>query len=164
MQTKAKKSKKTLAFTVKKVYNVQHKLNLVTSNNNCGANTMTTATAQTMTFATVVTASTRSGGKMVQCVGVSDHVKLGYKIRFSGKADASARISTLVNTKMHDDIRFINLAVAKTEVEAAVELEGHPNFADDNAQMAIAAFLSKFNTTEIQAARDAYAEQMKQAA
>ena len=151
--------KNKLAFTVKKVYNVQHKLNLV-NNNTSGANTMNTQT----TFAQVVTASSKAGSKLVQCVGVSDHAKLGYKIRFSGKPDASARISTLVNTKVHEDIRFINLAYAKTEIEAAVELEANPGFADDNAQMAIAAFLNKHNATEVQAARDAYAALLEQAA
>jgi hypothetical protein len=167
MQTKTKKAKKTLAFTVKKVYNVQHKLNLVPSNNNsCGANTMNTQ-AQAITtpvFAKVITASSKAGSKLVQCVGVSDHAKLGYKIRFSGKPDATARVSTLISTKMHDDIRFINLAHIKTEIEAAVELEVHPDFADDNAQMAIAAFLSKHNATEVQAARDAYKAMLEQAA
>jgi len=154
------KTKKTLAFTVNKVYNVQHKLNLVTNNNTSGANTMN----NTQTFAKVITATSKAGNKLVQCVGVSDHAKLGYKIRFSGKPDATARVSTLISTKMHDDIRFINLAQLKTEIEAAVELEVHPDFADDNAQMAIAAFLSKFNATEVQAAREAYAALLEQAA
>ena len=151
MQTK---TKKTLAFTVNKVYNVQHKLNLV-ANNNSGADIMQT-TNTTPAFAQVVTASSKANSKLVQCVGVSDHAKLGYKIRFSGKPEATARVTTLIATKLHTDIRFINLAQLKTEIEAAVQLEGHPDFADDNAQMAIAAFLSKHNATEVQAARDAY--------
>ena len=157
-----KKAKKTLAFTVKKVYNVQHKLNLVT-NNNSGADIMQ-ATITAPVFAQLVTATSKANSKLVQCVGVSDHAKLGYKIRFSGKPEATARISTLIATKLHADIRFINLAYAKTEIEAAVELEAHPGFADDNAQMAIVAFLSKHNATEVQAARDAYATLLEQAA
>ena len=159
-----KKAKKTLAFTVNKVYNVQHKLSLVTNNNNSGADIMQTTTQTTPLFAQIVTASSKANSKFVQCVGVSDHAKLGYKIRFSGKPEATARVSTLIATKLHSDIRFINLAQLKTEVEAAVELEAHPQFADDNAQMAIAAFLSKHNATEVQAARDAYAALMEQAA
>ena len=157
------KTKKTLAFTVNKVYNVQHKLNLV-ANNNSGADIMQTTTNTTPVFAQVVTASSKANSKLVQCVGVSDHAKLGYKIRFSGKPEATARVSTLIATKLHTDIRFINLAQLKTEIEAAVMLEAHPDFADDNAQMAIAAFLSKHNATEVQAARDAYAELLAQAA
>ena len=163
MQNKTKKAKKTLAFTVNKVYNMQHKLSLVTNNNTSGANTMNTQAIKAPIFAQVVTATTASA-KLVQCVGVSEHAKLGYKIRFSGKPEATARISTLIATKLHTDIRFINLATAKTELEAAVELEAHPNFADENAQMAIAAFLSKHNATEVQAARDAYAALLEQAA
>ena len=105
---------------------------------------------------TVITASTSSNTRLVQCVGISNHEKLGYKIRFSGKPEATSRISTLIATKLHSDIRFINLTEATTEVEAAVELYYNDSFADEAAQYAITSFLEKCNATDVQAAHDAY--------
>jgi hypothetical protein len=98
--------------------------------------------------------------KTVQCVGVSTHEKItiGTKIRFSGKPDCSARVSTLVNTKLHKGITFCNINVQCSELQAALLLRDYLqaiNVQEDTIDLiptpdidAVTAFINKFNASE----------------
>ena len=98
--------------------------------------------------------------KLVQCVGVSTHEKasIGIKIRFSGKPDCSARVSTLVNTKLHSGITFCNINVQCSELQAALLLRNYLqalNVQKETLNMipthdidAVTTFINKFSTTE----------------
>ena len=143
------KAKKTLAFTVNKVYNVQHKLNLVTNNNTSGANTMTNTNIQAITV-TSINANT----KKVIAVGATKHAKdtIGYKIRFTDKS-ATARVNTLIATKEHSDYLFYTLNVQASELAGALLAIERIEHNEQHAG-AFSAFISKFSTTEIEKARE----------
>ncbi len=105
--------------------------------------------------------------KTVQCVGVSTHKKetIGTKIRFSGKPDCSARVSTLCNTKLHKGITFCNINVQCSELQAALLLRDYLqaiNVQEKTLDLipthdidAVSAFINKFSTTEQENARQA---------
>ena len=95
--------------------------------------------------------------KLVQCVGVSTHEKasIGTKIRFSGKPDSSARVSTLINTKLHENITMCNINVQCTELQAALTVREHlKDFLPAHDLNAIDLFINKFSSTEIENARN----------
>ena len=108
-----------------------------------------------------------NSAKLVQCVGVSTHEKasIGIKIRFSGKPDCSARVSTLVNTKLHKGITFCNINVQCNELQAALLLRDYLqalNVQKETLNMipthdidAVTVFINKFSTTEQENARQA---------
>ena len=108
-----------------------------------------------------------NSAKLVQCVGVSTHEKasIGVKIRFSGKPDSSARISTLINTKLHKGITFCNINVQCSELQAALLLreylqainvqEKTLNLIPTHDIDAVTTFINKFSTTEQENARQA---------
>jgi hypothetical protein len=103
--------------------------------------------------------------KSVQCVGISTHEKItiGTKIRFSGKPDCSARVSTLCNTKLHTAITFCNINVQCSELQAALLLRDYLhaynaqektlNFVPMHDIDAVTVFINKFSTTEIENAQ-----------
>jgi hypothetical protein len=116
-----------------------------------------------------VTVSTiaSSRAKPVQCVGVSLHQKasIGWKIRFSGKPDCSARVNTLVNTKDHTHIVMCNLSAIVSELQGALitrdkltdsEWLNSANLPADllnpHQLGAFDTFIAKFSTHEIEAA------------
>jgi|688.fasta_scaffold67307_9 hypothetical protein len=108
-----------------------------------------------------------NSAKLVQCVGVSTHEKasIGIKIRFSGKPDSSARISTLINTKLHKGITFCNINVQCSELQAALLLREYLqaiNVQEKTLDLipthdidAVTVFINKFSTTEQDNARQA---------
>ncbi len=152
MQTKTKKAKKTLAFTVNKVYNTQHKLNLVPSNNNsCGANTMTNTNIEVQA---ITINSINANTKKVIAVGATKHVKdtIGYKIRFTDKS-ASARVNTLIATKEHSDYLFYTLNVQASELAGALLASERVEHNEQHAS-AFSAFISKFSAGEQEKARE----------
>jgi hypothetical protein len=136
MQTKTKKAKKTLAFTVKKVYNVQHKLNLVTNNNSCGANTMTNTKIEVQA---ITINSINANTKKV-------------KIRFTDKS-ASARVNTLIATKEHSDYLFYTLNVQASELAGALLASERVEHNEQHGS-AFSAFISKFSASEQEKARE----------
>lgn len=66
--------------------------------------------------------ATTTSTNIVRCVGVSTHdnVAIGTKIRFSAQANASARVRTLVNTKLHSNIVMLTLTQNVTQLQAAI--------------------------------------------
>lgn len=148
MQTKAKK---TLAFTVNKVYNVQHKLNLVTNNNTSGANTMTN---NNINIQAITVTSINANTKKVIAVGATKHAKdtIGYKIRFTDKS-ATARVNTLIATKEHSDYLFYTLNVQASELAGALLASERIEHNEQHAG-AFSAFISKFSTSEQEKARE----------
>ena len=108
-----------------------------------------------------------NSAKLVQCVGVSTHEKasIGVKIRFSGKPDSSARISTLINTKLHKGITFCNINVQCSELQAALLLREYLqaiNVQEKTLDLipthdidAVTVFINKFSTIEQENARQA---------
>lgn len=113
----------------------------------------------------VVNSIANNSAKLVQCVGVSTHEKasIGIKIRFSGKPDSSARISTLINTKLHTGITFCNINVQCSELQAALLLRDYLqaiNVQEKTLDLipthdidAVTVFINKFSTTEIENAQ-----------
>jgi hypothetical protein len=142
-------TKKTLAFTVNKVYNVQHKLNLVTNNNTSGANTMNNTNINAITV-TSINANT----KKVIAVGATKHAKdtIGYKIRFTDKS-ATARVNTLIATKEHSDYLFYTLNVQASELAGAL-LASERVEHNEQHEGAFSAFISKFSASEQEKARE----------
>jgi hypothetical protein len=142
-------TKKTLAFTVNKVYNVQHKLNLVTNNNTSGANTMNNTNINAITV-TSINANT----KKVIAVGATKHAKdtIGYKIRFTDKS-ATARVNTLIATKEHSDYLFYTLNVQASELAGAL-LASERVEHNEQHESAFSAFISKFSASEQEKARE----------
>lgn len=97
--------------------------------------------------------------KTVQCVGVSTHEKatIGTKIRFSGKPDSSARISTLINTKLHTDIIMCDLSAQVSELQGAVIVRdtlADTDYLQAHQLSAIDSYIAKYSTHEISAARE----------
>lgn len=97
--------------------------------------------------------------KPVQCVGVSTHEKatIGTKIRFSGKPESSARVSTLIATKLHTDIIMCDLSAQVSELQGAVlvrDVLAESDYLQAHQLSAIDSFIAKFSTHEISAARE----------
>ena len=95
----------------------------------------------------------------VQCVGVSTHEKatIGTKIRFSGKPESSARVSTLIATKLHTDIIMCDLSAQVSELQGAVlvrDVLAESDYLQAHQLSAIDSFIAKFSTHEIGAARE----------
>ena len=107
----------------------------------------------------VVQSIASTSTKPVQCVGVSTHEKatIGTKIRFSGKPESSARVSTLIATKLHTDIIMCDLSAQVSELQGAVLVRD--TLADTDILQAhqlgaIDSFIAKYSTHEISAARE----------
>lgn len=97
--------------------------------------------------------------KPVQCVGVSTHEKatIGTKIRFSGKPESSARVSTLIATKLHSDIIMCDLSAQVSELQGAVlvrDVLENSDYLQAHQLSAIDSFIAKYSTHEISAARE----------
>jgi len=97
--------------------------------------------------------------KTVQCVGVSTHEKatIGTKIRFSGKPDSSARVSTLIATKLHSDIIMCDLSAQVSELQGAVIVRdtlADTDYLQAHQLSAIDSYIAKYSTHEISAARE----------
>lgn len=107
----------------------------------------------------VVQSIANNSAKLVQCVGVSTHEKatIGTKIRFSGKPESSARVSTLIATKLHSDIIMCDLSAQVSELQGAVlvrDVLEDSDYLQAHQLSALDSFIAKYSTHEIGAARE----------
>lgn len=103
----------------------------------------------------ITVTSINASTKKVVAVGATLHAKatIGYKIRFTDKS-ANARVNTLVATKEHSDILFYTLNVQASELAGALLALETGDKHNEQHTSAFNAFISKFNSTEIERARD----------
>lgn len=107
--------------------------------------------------AIVIQSIASSSTKPVQCVGVSTHEKatIGTKIRFSGKPESSARVSTLIATKLHSNIIMCDLSVQVSELQGALIVRDSlqdTDYLKPHQLSALELYISKYSTHEISAA------------